>query len=59
MDSTPMGSRQSTFHFIYQHMTPPGSVFRYHLIKLGIRLESITTDGHKTILKAIKNHCRM
>lgn len=25
-----------------------------NLIKLGIRLESITTDGHKSILKAIK-----
>lgn len=25
-----------------------------NLIKLGVRLESITTDGHKSVLKAIK-----
>ncbi len=26
----------------------------YNLIKLGVQIESITTDGHKSILKAIK-----
>ena len=26
-----------------------------NLIKLGIQIESVTTDGHKSILKAIKN----
>ena len=26
----------------------------YNLIKLGLRIESVTTDGHKSILKAIK-----
>lgn len=30
-----------------------------NLIKLGIQIESITTDGHKSILKAIKKLCQM
>lgn len=29
----------------------------YNLIKLGLKLESITTDGHKGALKAIKKAC--
>ncbi len=27
-----------------------------NLIKLGVQIESITTDGHKSILKAIKRY---
>ena len=30
-----------------------------NLIKLGVHIESVTTDGHKSALKAIKRHCLM
>ncbi len=30
-----------------------------NLIKLGVQIESITTDGHKSALKAIKSHFQM